>query len=586
MKINIASLLKSQISPANSMPTDSISNPGQFSNMIGRSMHLESKHPFMKNSQTPPNGQIPIDVDYPKCLQALRSGLLAKGKPFDRIYLKREDLALVQNLLTRLGFTPAKADQCLQDLLAGCQGGDLKLSQLFAQLEKLGPPKEKHSTPLVLTSSAAPYLESILNEFQLSENEIRKVLSSGRTLNGDLDFNKVVQDLEKVCSHRSRQFSGIVDLEKSQTITQDLQRLGIEVPTIKQTGTLHIEDFVMALKRMANILNSNGPQGKTAEFIEITPEVLKHLRIPMPQTGGRNPVASGAGGAIPAEAQTAINQVLEHAVVDGQKNDSLTSMLTDSKIKFDDPVAKQLQADQMPTKNAQLNPQMAHDSQSGLNGESQKFAPGAQANTPKLVTDTSTQVVHLQDMTEPELLRLKSQLKPTDQHLESIESRRFETLWTTAAKNQRSTASLPNYLVDQLGRQISRAINRGDGIIRFQLKPPELGFIKLEMQLADNQLNLAVAAENNSVKEMLLTHMHELREALLSQGIKIDKLDVHINDGFSQSLTDSQEGPNKEKRSQNGTNSGESFLGHDDAPESFFHDRASPRKDVIIDLVA
>ncbi len=598
MKINIAPQLKDQFPKANQKPLGSSPARGQFLAMIGKSMQSKSRQPFLTDSQNSPNCQTPKGMDYPACLEALRSGLLAKGKPFDRVYLKREDLALVQNMLTQFGYTPAKTDQCLQNLLTSCRDGDLKLSQLFAQLEKLGPPKEKLGAPLVLTASTVPYLESILHEFQLNPNEIRKVLNSDRTIDGGLDFSKVVQTLEKVSHRGSRRFSGIVDLDKSQTVIQDLQRLGIQVPTAKKTGILHIEDFITALKRMSNILTSAAQHAKATKSIEITPEVLKNLSIPMPQTGGRDPVAplkntmvthsskgSGAGKATPSGVQAAINQVLEHVVVDGSKNDSLTSILTDSKIKFDDPVAKQLHADRMPAKHARLNAQVVNNPQSGLNGETQNFAVTDHANTPRPVVDSGIQVP-MQEMAEPELLHPKTKLKSIDLQPEGIDQKRFETLLTTSQKSQQPATRLPNYLVDQLGRQISRAINRGDGIIRFQLKPPELGFIKLEMQLSDNQLNLSVAAENNSVKEILLTNMHELREALMGQGIKIDKLDVHINENFNQSLANFQEGTGKEKGSQNGTNSGESILSADDTPESFFHDRASPRSDVTIDLVA
>ncbi len=598
MKVNIASLLKSQILKTDQKLPGTNPARSQFLAMIGKSMQPKTRHPFLLGSQSTPDCQTPVGMDYSAGLEALRSGLLAKGKPFDQVYLKREDLPLIQNLMTQLGYTPDKIDQCLQDLLTSSRGGDLKLSQLFQQLDKLGPPNVKQTDTLVLTASAVPYLESILNEFHLSPTEIRKVLNSSRTFEGDLDFKAVVQALDKVGSHRSPRFSGIVDLEQSQTVTRDLQRMGIQVPSAKQTGRLHIEDFVTALKRMANTLSNAAQHVKTNEPLEITPEVLRNLSIPMPQTGGRGPAnptkdtlgthshkVPGAMKAIPTEAQTTINQILEHVVVDGQKSDSLTSILTDSKIKFTDPVAKQLQAEQMPAKQAQLNPQGTHDPQSVLNGETQKFGTPDHANTPKLVPDSSQQVP-LQEVTEPDLLHTKPKLKSIDQQPEGIEPKRFEAILTSSQKNQRPAASLPNYLVDQLGRQISRAINRGDGIIRFQLKPPELGFIKLEMQLTDSQLNLSVAAENSSVKEILLTHMHELREALMGQGIKIDKLDVHINDGFNQSLANFQEGPSKEKGSQDGTNSGNSVASNDDTPESFIHDRASPRSDVTIDLVA
>jgi flagellar hook-length control protein FliK len=118
------------------------------------------------------------------------------------------------------------------------------------------------------------------------------------------------------------------------------------------------------------------------------------------------------------------------------------------------------------------------------------------------------------------------------------------------------------------------------------LKPQELGFIKLEMQLSDNQLNLSVAAENSSVKELLLSNIHELKEALMAQGVKLDKLDIQINDSFNQSLSDSQQGLEKEKGSNHGGKGQRHFPGKDDTTDSFIDTRASLRSDSTIDLVA
>ena len=95
--------------------------------------------------------------------------------------------------------------------------------------------------------------------------------------------------------------------------------------------------------------------------------------------------------------------------------------------------------------------------------------------------------------------------------------------------------------IDQVGKQIARSLLRGERIIRFQLKPPDLGFVKVEMDIKDNVLKLGMITENSSVKEILLSHVHELREALVQQGVKLDKVEVQINYHFDQSLAHSEE---------------------------------------------
>jgi flagellar hook-length control protein FliK len=51
-----------------------------------------------------------------------------------------------------------------------------------------------------------------------------------------------------------------------------------------------------------------------------------------------------------------------------------------------------------------------------------------------------------------------------------------------------------------------------------------------------------MTAEHHSVKELLLNNVHELKEALVQHGVKLEKVDVQINYNFGQSLNASKEG--------------------------------------------
>ena len=99
--------------------------------------------------------------------------------------------------------------------------------------------------------------------------------------------------------------------------------------------------------------------------------------------------------------------------------------------------------------------------------------------------------------------------------------------------------------MEQVGKQISRSILRGDRVVSLQLKPPDLGTLKIRMDMKDNTLRLAMTAEHHSVKELLLNNIHQLKEALLQQGVKLDKVDVQIDYNFGQSLNGSKDGTNR-----------------------------------------
>jgi len=597
MHINLASLLTGHNIGSGRKPTFAGNPRGDFLAMIGRSKPTGNKAPFLLQRQTflanqPANTKTSADF-----LEAFRSGLLSKGKPFDQVYLDPQELSLLGKLMQHCGYSPNSIADSLQSLRASGRGGKIKISQIFTQLEQIPSPQDSHSIPVVLSSEAVPYLDSVLREFGLSPNAVSTVLNNGRAPQGDLDFETVIKAIETAANPGTRGFPGIVDLQKSQTIVTDLQRLAIQVPAAKKTGFVHIEDFVTSLKRLAHIVTNAAQTAGETGTIQITPEILKSLNIKMPQTGGHattlgnndyHPVVAGlkhGEPAIPAEVQTVINRLLEQVGGTQEKPESLTAIISDSKIQFDDPVSKQLQADRALAQQAASEYQQPKNQPQMLDLEGQKISDPEQIGKLNLGAET---IVAKQSVekTQMEFLEVKPNVKTVDIHPDPLEHRRLESLVSGAQKNQKPSTPLPNYLLDQMGRQIAKAINRGDGVIRFQLKPPEMGIVKLEMQLSDNHLSLSVAAENSTVKELLLSNIQELRETLQTQGIKIDKLDIQLNNDFNQSLANFQEGQHKESKAKSGDGVREDFVNNDESVDGGVHNRASPRSDSTIELVA
>jgi flagellar hook-length control protein FliK len=62
------------------------------------------------------------------------------------------------------------------------------------------------------------------------------------------------------------------------------------------------------------------------------------------------------------------------------------------------------------------------------------------------------------------------------------------------------------------------------------------------MDIKDHTLRLSMITEHHSAKELLLNNVHELKEALIQHGVKLEKVDVQINYNFDQSLNASKDG--------------------------------------------
>jgi flagellar hook-length control protein FliK len=126
---------------------------------------------------------------------------------------------------------------------------------------------------------------------------------------------------------------------------------------------------------------------------------------------------------------------------------------------------------------------------------------------------------------------------------------------------------------------------RGDRIINLQLNPPELGTVKLTMEIKGNTLQLGIIAESSSVKEIMLANAHELKAALLDQGIKLDRLDVQVGQNFGRSLMNLNEGSGQEHQRHQKMN--EDLISGNDFQEDILPNlRSMAGRDYLLDLEA
>jgi flagellar hook-length control protein FliK len=99
---------------------------------------------------------------------------------------------------------------------------------------------------------------------------------------------------------------------------------------------------------------------------------------------------------------------------------------------------------------------------------------------------------------------------------------------------------VPSHVVNQVGRQLARSLAAGDRVVELRLKPPELGGVKIQMDMQQSGMKLAVVVENQAARDLLHPHLHELRDLLLGQGVKVDRLDVTIQPQMGQSMSQNE----------------------------------------------
>lgn len=81
--------------------------------------------------------------------------------------------------------------------------------------------------------------------------------------------------------------------------------------------------------------------------------------------------------------------------------------------------------------------------------------------------------------------------------------------------------------VQRVARAFNSVGNQG-GTLRLRLSPPELGSLKIEIDVRGSTMTARIEAETSAARTVLLESVPALRERLADQNIKIDKFDVDL----------------------------------------------------------
>lgn len=534
---------------------------------------MESVQKRSPHRYTEPTGAgSPPEGRYRFYLESLREGLLANGKPLNRVSLNSQDLPILKRFLYQCGLSQEGVERLLRELAGDNPHGGISLSQFFLKIAELGPPDRRIDQAITLEPSAIPYIESALRYFGLTLREIENALSAARAEGGGLDLDRFVIKIKEISNRIRGGTQTVIDRNSVQEISKNLQRAGIQLPD-KGTGGIGIQ-------------TADNGKGEIS---------IKDFITAIEQMTGR----SAKGSQLPNDVRATIDQILERAVIANEKDGAISFTPSFSKPRLANLHSKEKIGSKGKSveKQGLLSPLKEEGSINAKNGPQNTESPNpiskfrllsdldnGHARPPRLspaLRDDGGQGLK-RGTTEQENL-VKPETRIMDIPLD-IRSSTFSETINTAKQNQVPVRGfLPAYVMDQVGKQISRSILRGERSIKLQLRPPELGLLKVEMDIKGNTLKLWMITENSAVKELLLSNVHELREALVEQGVKLDRLDIQINHNSGQSLANSRGGP-KEGQGQ-GINE-DPLMAEDDTDDGLSGPRDMVADGHLLDLVA
>lgn len=540
------------------------------------------------------DGPLPGKNNYRLYLESFQKALRARGKPLNKVSLKREDLPLFKKFLCKGGYPREKMDRLFADLSQHNREGEINVSRLFEKITELGSPKNKKQPASFLDASAVPHLEFMLRNFGLSPGELEPAFSAARAADGRLDLEKFVVKLKGI-TNRLNSKAPLTALQKlDQQHADKLKLLGIHLSNQGRSDMISLQDFILSLEKAAGM-----PDGKhklPAEVKTTMEQLLAKLVVAdeKPET----PRSRALGGK-PVGKEGLLSPLLDKVKPDSEsvllapfkeqnmhvaQNDLWPSLKAKNKPVARDGPLSSIKGTGKTKENEKQRAFMNERSGRSINSEQRSTASANRAEKAETLAKIGGDRGFEHEVKQ-QIQASKSGTKVAHMQQQMTGSTFSDAVHSVEQRQRSAPDLLPTYLVDQVGRQISRALFKADGVIRLQLKPPELGAVKIKMDMKDNVLRLEMITERSSVKEILLSHVHELRDALMEQGIKIEGLDVQVRHGFNHSSANSQEDLKQRQRLVLGEHVGPLTANNQpDDPESVLRNWASG--DRLLNLVA
>jgi len=121
----------------------------------------------------------------------------------------------------------------------------------------------------------------------------------------------------------------------------------------------------------------------------------------------------------------------------------------------------------------------------------------------------------------------------------------------------------------RVGRALQSAINQNGGTVMLRLQPAELGMVRVQMSIQNGVVQAQLQAETPEARNMLTQQLSQLRDALQSQGLTVERLQVQSpNSSQDANLTNQDQQQSGNQGSADSRSRGYAQQENRDQPES------------------
>jgi flagellar hook-length control protein FliK len=110
----------------------------------------------------------------------------------------------------------------------------------------------------------------------------------------------------------------------------------------------------------------------------------------------------------------------------------------------------------------------------------------------------------------------------------------------TSASPNSSAPLRPGELVFQVAERIQVQLRDGKSEIRIQLRPENLGYLEIRAEATSNGVVARITAESASIKNYLENNLHLLQQNLQDQGLKIERIQIVVQEALNQQSSSGQ----------------------------------------------
>ena len=433
----------------------------------------------------------------PEWLERFRHQLLLLGIPLRKMSLSHEALPDLKKILMGEGYSESAVMDFLNGLFHGKAGQEIGLMELFEALSELKAVSDKKSEDAVLEVSAVPYLEAILRRLGLDLQEVNSAIGQAKAQEGGLNLKSLLSNVKRALKDLPDGNQFMANGKAAEDIKDMLTRVGIVDDASHMDGPISLERFVRILEQKVTSLI---PRSLSDSQIEThVNALLENVLVPSKQKRGKSSIESLYAHKLTAvpdgnlKANPAYKQIAE-----GWKNSA--------------PRTKKAGVGAEGTVESQ-------EKQGELSSKMEKLIEALQGSRGK---------------------KAVGQDKGTSPH--SVGEATTNRGPATDAVVKQGTRPIPLHVVNQVARQMSLSLQRGENHLRLQLRPPRLGAIQIDMDMKDSVLKIGLTTENNSVKEFLISSVQELRDSLVQHGVKLERLDVQVNYNLGESMAQARRG--------------------------------------------